>query len=141
MAVAAIVPTGLRGIPSAVAYFSLGALWQMGRHRAAQPVAYDTGVAPHVAEERGQTSPEPELGEEEAADEPGPSTWGDWLTPEAAAVSLTGLHLTWCLANWTCRRRSARTNRGLIRRYVSPVDADARGVVDRSTLRRRSRVA
>ena len=141
MAVAALGPAGVRGIPSAVAYFSLGALWQWDRHRAAQPVTYDIGVAPQVAEERGQKSPEPELGEEEAADEPGPSTWGDWLTPETVAFSLTGLHLAWCLASWTWRRRSARTSRGVIRRYVVPVDADATGVPDRRTLRRRSRVA
>ena len=92
MAVAAIDPSGVRGIPSAVAYFSLGALWQWDRHRATQPVAYDTGVAPHVAEERGQKSPEPELGEEEVADEPGPSQSNLHLADEPGP-SQSSLHL------------------------------------------------
>ena len=141
MALVGLVPGGARGIPSAVGYFSLGALWQWDRHRVSQPVTYDSGVAPQETVERGQKSPEPELGEEEAADEPSPSTCGDWLAPEDVAFSLTGVHLAWCLASWTWRRRSARTTRGVIRRYVVPVDADATGVSDRRTLRRRSRVA
>ena len=149
MAVLAAAPQGIRGLPSAVTYFSLGALWQWDRLRASEPVAYDTGVAPLKAEERGQKSPVPELspepasgqGEEEATDEPGPIEGADWRTPENAACALAGLHLAWCIASWAWRRRSVRPTRRVIRRYVGPVDAAATGVADRSTLRRRSRVA
>ena len=154
MAVAAYAPAGVRGVSSAVAYFSLGALWQWDRHRAAAPVSYDTGVEPLKAEERGQKIPVPELSEAKAADEPAaaeretpaaeqpaPVTGGSWLTAEEVAYWLTGLHLAWWAASWTCRRRNTRTARGVVRRYVVPVDADAAGVADRRTLRRRSRVA
>ena len=154
MAIVGLVPGGGRGIPSAVGYFSLGALWQWDRHRASQPETYETGIAPLKLEAQGQKRPEPSEDEKQPPDEPAavgkkpdvaepaePSaSWG-WPAVEEVAVALTGVQLAWYVTSWACRRRGGPRNRGVIRRNVVPASADAAGLADRCALRRRPRVA